>query len=128
MKPNGRDYETDPVLRRLVSLDHATLILARSLQARDPHTEGVLIFAEDDDDNQGRILDVRASQAEASDTEAVPALCTDSGPPQTEEQQELTATAFRGNVENIVKPPYQEDDEVDRTIKWVMMVSLLHCF
>jgi len=44
MKPNGRDYETDTVLKRLVGLDHATLTLARCLQARGPHTEGVQIL------------------------------------------------------------------------------------
>ena len=43
MKPNGRDYKTDPVLKRLVDLDHATLILARCLQAQGPHTEGFQI-------------------------------------------------------------------------------------
>jgi hypothetical protein len=33
MKPNGRDYTTDPVLKRLADSDHDTLILARRLQA-----------------------------------------------------------------------------------------------
>jgi len=86
MKPNGRDYETDPVLKRLVNLDHATLILARCLQAQGPHTEGVQILdvhAEDVGDSQGRISDVSASQAEAYDTEAVR---TGSRLPPTEEQ------------------------------------------
>ena len=40
MKPNGRDHKMDPVLKRLVDLDHATLILARCLQAQGPYTEG----------------------------------------------------------------------------------------
>jgi len=36
MKPNGQDYETDPVFKQLVDLDHATLILARSLPSAGP--------------------------------------------------------------------------------------------
>jgi hypothetical protein len=99
MKPNGRDYETDPVLKRLVNLDHATLILARSLQARGPHTEGGQILDvhdEDDGDNWGPISDVSASQTEADDTEAVPARYTDPGPPSTKEQLESTATPAFG--------------------------------
>ena len=115
MKPDGRDYKTDPVLKRLVDLDHAALI---------PHTEGlqtVDIHVEDGADNQEPIPDVSASQAEADDTEAVLALLTDSGPLPTEEPQESMATpAVGGNVENIVptKPRYQEDDdEADLTIK-----------
>ena len=39
MKPNGRDYKTDPVLKRLADSDHTTLILARSVEARGSHTE-----------------------------------------------------------------------------------------
>ena len=61
------------MLKRLVDLDHGTLILA-CLQARGPHIEGlqnVDIHAEDDGDKQGPILDVSASQAEVDDTEAV---------------------------------------------------------
>jgi hypothetical protein len=50
MKLNGRDYTTDPVLKRLVNSDHATLILARRLQARGPHTEGFQILDVHDDD------------------------------------------------------------------------------
>jgi len=54
MKPNGQDYETDPVFKQLVDLDHAALILARSLQARGPHTEGVQILdVLDEDDAEG---------------------------------------------------------------------------
>ena len=82
MKPNGRDYKSDPVLKRLVHLDHATLTLAHCLQARGPHTEGFHILGEHDEDgsdNWGPISDVIAPQAEADDTEAVPALGTDSG-------------------------------------------------
>ena len=120
MKPNGRDYKTDPVLKRLVYLDHATLILARCLQGRGPHTEGfqnVNVHGVDDGDNRGPILDVSASQAELVDTEAVPALRGISPPP-TEEQKESTATPTLGrNVENVVlrEPQCEQDDEV--TIK-----------
>jgi len=60
MKPNGRDYETDPVLKRLVGLDYANLTLARCLQARDPHTEGVQVLEvhdEDDGDNYKKVTD-----------------------------------------------------------------------
>ena len=116
MKRNGRDYKTDPVLKRLVYLDHATLILARCLQ-RGPHTEGfqnVDVHDEDDGDNRGPILDVGASQAEPDDTEVVPALWTVSRPP-TEKQQESTASPTLGrNMEN-VEPLYDEDDQM--TIK-----------
>ena len=117
MKPNSRDYKTDSVLKRLVDLDHATLILARCLQARGPHTEGFQILDvndEDGDDNRGPITGMDASQAGADDIEAVPALCTDSGPLATEEQQESKATpAFGGGVENaaLIDPQFQEDDE-----------------
>ena len=53
MKPHGRDYEAGPVLKRLVDLYHATLILARCLQARGPHTEGSqIIDVHGEDDNQ----------------------------------------------------------------------------
>ena len=124
MKANGRDYKTDPVLKRLVYLDHATLILARCLQARGPHTEGfqnVDVHDEDDGDNRGPILDVSVPPAEADDTEAVPALQSDSGPLPMQGQRESTATpTFGGNVENmaLVEPQVQEvDDEVDLTIK-----------
>ena len=124
MKPNGRDYKTDPVLKRLIDLDRATLILASCLQAQGPHTEGfqnVDVHGEDDGDNQGPILDVSVSQAEADDTEAAPALWTDSGPLPKEEPQKSTATpAFGEHVENValIEPRSQEDDdEVDQTIK-----------
>ena len=40
MKPDGCDCVTDLVLKRLADSDHDTLILARRLQARGPHTEG----------------------------------------------------------------------------------------
>ena len=39
MKPNGRDYQTDPVLKRLAGSDHTTLILARRVEVGDSHTE-----------------------------------------------------------------------------------------
>jgi len=125
MKPNGRDYKTDSVLKRLVDLDHATLILARCIQGRGPHTEGLQnldVNDEDDGDNQGPITNMSASQqAEAVDIEAVPALCTDSGPPPTEERQESKATpAFGGGMENaaLIDPQFQEDDEeMDLAIK-----------
>ena len=119
MKPNGRDYKTDPVLKRLVDLDHATLILhTEGFQTVDVHVEG-------DGDNQGRTPDVSASQAEADDTETVAVLWTDSGPQPTEKPQESTASpAFGRNVENVtlIGPRSQEDededeDEVNPTIK-----------
>jgi hypothetical protein len=125
MKPSGRDYKTDPVLKRLVDLDHATLTLARCVQVQGPHTEGSQILDvhdEDDGDDRGPISGVSASQAEPDETEAVPNLCTDSGPPPAEGQQESTAAtpAFGGNMENValIEPRSQEDDdEVDLTIK-----------
>jgi len=122
MKPNSQDYETDPVFKQLVDLDHANLILARSLQARGPHTEGFQIpdvRDEDGGDTRGPISGTRASQAEPDDTETVPALRTDSGPLPTEGQQDLTATpAFGGGMENatLIDPQLQdgeEDDEKD---------------
>ena len=120
MKPDGRDYKTDPVLKRLVDLDHGALVLAR---CQGPHTEGsqiVDVHVEYDGGNQEPIPDVSASQAGADDTETVLALWADSAPLPTEEPQESTATpALRGHVENVVlrKPRYQEDDEMPRTIK-----------
>ena len=128
MEPSGRDHKTDAVLKRLVDLDHAALILACYLQARGPHTVGfqnVDVHDEDDGDNRGPILDVGASQAEADDTETVPALSTDSGPLSTAGRQELTATpAFGGDMENValIEPQVQDDDdEVHLTIKYVIL-------
>ena len=85
MKPNGRDYTTAPVLKRLADSDHAALILARRLHARSPHTEDFQILdihggCEDNGSNHGHISDVSASQAERDDTETGPA---GSAPPQT---------------------------------------------
>ena len=125
MKPNGRDYKTDPVLKRLVDLDHATLTFACRLQVRGPHTEGfqnVDVRDEDDGDNQGRTPDVGASQAEADDTGAVPARWADSGLQPTEEPREPTTTpALGGNVENVAliepRPQEVEDDDEYSTIK-----------
>ena len=127
MKPNGRGHETDPVFKRLVDLDHATLVLARCIEGRGPHTEGFQILdvnVEDDGANRGRITGMSASQPEADDADAVPALCTDSGPLPTEGQQESKATPdFGGAVENAphIDPQFQgvdegvdeEDDEED---------------
>ena len=120
MKPNGRDYTTDPVFRRLANSDHTALILAHSLQARSPHTEGCQIPDVHDDNgddggNQGHISDVSTSQAERNDTETAPALTTGSAPPPTEVS---TATpASGGNVENVVllEPQSQEAVEVTQT-------------
>jgi hypothetical protein len=133
MKPNGRDYKTDPVLKRLADSDHATLIFARRLQALqipDVHDA--------DDGTQGPISDVIASQAAPNDTAAVPVFSTGSASPPTEGQQESTATPAIGrNVENAVlrRSRYrgdlddddqdgddqdgddQDDDEVYLTIK-----------
>ena len=117
MKPNGRDYTTDPVFRRLSNSDHTTLILAHSFQARGPHTEGFDVHDDNEDDgsNQGHISGVSASQAERNDTETVPALATGSAPPPTEVS---TATpASGGNVGNVVliDPQSQEAAEVTQT-------------
>ena len=119
MKPNGRDYQTDPVLKRLAGSDHATLILARRVQARGSHTgdfQDLEVHGEDDGRNQRPISDAGVSQTEPHDTDAVPALRADSAPPPTEEQQESTVTpAFGRNVGNVAlrKPRSLEDDEVD---------------
>ena len=119
MKPSSRDYKTGPVLKRLVYLDHVTLILARCLQARGHHTEGfqnVDVHDGDDGDNRGPILDVSTSQAEPDDTADMPVLWTDSAPPPREGRQESKAApAFGGNVENVNlrKPRYQEGDDED---------------
>ena len=61
MKPNGRDYQTDPVLNRLADWDHTTLILARRVEARRPHIEGfqdLEVHGEGDGSNQRPISDV----------------------------------------------------------------------
>ena len=105
------------MLKRLVDLDHATLILAYCLQARGPHIEGlqnVDVDNEDDGDDRGPILDVAVSQAEEDDTEAVAAPQTDSGPLPTEEPQESPATpTLRRDVETmaLMGPRSQEDEE-----------------
>ena len=74
MKPNGRNYTTDPVLKRLADSDHAALILARRLHARNLHDEDFHVHdgCEDNDSNRGDISDVNASQAERDDTETGP--------------------------------------------------------
>ena len=69
MKPSGRDYTTDPVLKRLADSDHAALILACRLHARSPHAEDFRILdvqggCEDNGNNQGHISDVSVSQVE----------------------------------------------------------------
>ena len=95
MKPNGRDYKTDPVLKRLTDLDHATLILARRVQARGSHIEDIQdldVHDEGDGVDQGSVSDMVVSQAEPDDTDAVPAFSTNSEPPPMEEQREPTAT------------------------------------
>ena len=123
MKPNGRDHNTDPVLKRLVYSDHATLILARHLQAQGPDTEGFQILDVHDDDkddegNRGHISDVSVSHAEPDDIETAPAVSTDPAPPPTEEQQVVTAPpASGGNVENVVltESQSQEGAEVTQT-------------
>ena len=56
MEPNGRDYATDPVLKRLADSDHAVLILARRSQARGPHTEYFRILGAHDEDDVPRLL------------------------------------------------------------------------
>ena len=94
MKPNGRDYKTDTVLKRLADLDHATLILARRVQTRGSHIEGCQdldVHGEGDGIDQGPISDMVVSQAEPDDTDAVPVFSTGSEPPPTEGQQEPTA-------------------------------------
>jgi len=111
------------VLRRLANSDHATLVLARRLQARGPHTEGFQILdvhnaGEDGGSNQGHISDVGASQAGPDDTETVPVLHTDSAPPPLEGQQIFAATPTHGVIlENVVLigPQSQEAAEVPQT-------------
>ena len=96
MKPNGRDYKTDSVLKRLSDSDHATLILARRVQARGSHIEGFQDLDVHDGIDRGPISNRVVPQAEPDDTDAVPALSTDSVPPRTEEQQEqITTPDFR---------------------------------
>jgi len=121
MKPSDRDCITDLVLKRLADSDHDTLILARRLQARGPHTEtfhthNVHGLCEDNDSNQGHISDTSASQAEPDDTET--ASRNDSTPPPTEEQQASTATPASGrSVEDVflIEPQSQEAAEVIQT-------------
>ena len=131
MKPSGRDHKTDAVLKRLVDLDHATLILACCLQAQGPHIEGLQnadVDVEDDGDNRGPVLDVTVSQAEVDDTEAVAALQSDSGPLPTEEPQESQATpTFGRDMENVtlMEPRSLAVEEVVvRTIKYVILQHL----
>ena len=120
MKPNGRDYATDSVLRRLSNADHTSLILAHSFQARGPHTEAFQIpdvhdDNDDDGSNQGHISDVSTSRAARNDTDTVPALTTGSALPRAEVS---TATpASGGNVGNVVlvDPQSQEATEVTQT-------------
>ena len=111
------------MLKRLANSDHATLLLARRLQARGPLTEGfqILDVHDDDDDdgsNQGHISDVSASQAEPDDTETVSVLHTDSAPPPSKGQQVPTATPASGaNLEDVVliEPQSQETAEGTQT-------------
>ena len=121
MKPNGRDYQTDPVVRRLAELDHATLILARRVQAQGSHIEGFQdldVHGEGDGIDQGPISDVVVSQAGPDDTDAVPTFSTDSEPPPTEEPQEPIATpAFRKKDIALREPRSLKGDEVDGPIK-----------
>ena len=121
MKPNGRDYKTDPILKRLADLDHATLILARRVQARGSHIEGFQDFdvhGEGDGIDQGPISDMVVSQAEPDDTDAVPAFSTDSKPPPTKVQQGPIATpAFRKENIALRELGSPKGDEVDGPIK-----------
>ena len=95
---------------------------------RGPHTEGphnVDVHDKDDGNNRGLISVLGASPAETDDTEAVPALGTDSGLPPTEENQASPATpAFGGNAENVAlmeRRSQEDDDDGDLTIKWVII-------
>ena len=107
------------MLKRLSESDHATLILARRVEARGPHIEGfqdLEVHGEGDGSNQGPISDVGVSQAEPGDTDAVPALSTDPAPPPTEEQQESADTPACGKyMENVTLRELRslEDDEMD---------------
>jgi hypothetical protein len=119
MKLNGLDHTTDPVLKRLADSDHDTLILARRLQARGPHTEGSQVYNvhddfEDNGSNQGPVSNVSACQAEPGDTESVPAFGTDSAPPPTEEQQASIATLVSERIV-LIEPQSQEAAEVIQT-------------
>jgi hypothetical protein len=122
MKPNGRDYTTNPVLKRLAKSDHTTLILACRLQARSPNTKGFQIIDVYDDDrddgcNQGHISDVGVSRTESDDTGTVPTVGSGTAPP-TEEQQVSTDPASEGNVENLVlvEPQLQGTNEVPQAM------------
>jgi hypothetical protein len=118
MKPNGRDYTTDPVLKRLAKSDHTTLILGRRLQARGPYTKGfqiIDIYNDDRDDsrNRGHISDVSVSRTEADDTGTVPAIGSGTVPPM-EERQVSTAPTSEGNAESLVlvEPQLQGTNEM----------------
>ena len=122
MKPNGRDHKTDPVLKRLADSDHATLILARRVQARGSHIEGFPDLdehGEGDGIDQGPISDMVVSQVQPDDTDTVPAFSTGSEPPPTEEQQEPIATAFRKEDIALGELRSLKGDEVDGTIKYI---------
>ena len=125
MKPNGRDYKTDPVLKRIADSDHATLILACHVQTRGSHIEGFQnldVHGEVDGIDQGPISDMVMSQAEPDDTDAVPAFSTDSEPAPTEEKQEPIAN-HASRKENIALRELRSlkgdevDDKVDGPIK-----------
>ena len=121
MKPNGRDYKTDPVLKRLADSDHATLILACHVQTRGSHIEGfqnVDVHGDVDGIDEGPISDVVMSQAEPNNTDVVPTVSADSEPPPTEEQQESIATpAFRKEKIALRELRSLNGDEVDGPIK-----------
>ena len=122
MKPNGRDYKTDPVLKRLVDLDHGTLILARRIQARDSHIEGfqdLEVHGKGNNIDQGPISDMVMSQAEPVDTDDVPAFSTDSEPPPTKVQQEPIATP--GFEKENIALRSLKGDKVDGPIKYVIL-------
>ena len=116
------------MFRQLANTDHARLILARCLQARDPHTEGFQIpdtqdVGGDDNTHQGHISDVRVSQAGPDDTETVPAGGSSSSP-QPELHPTLSSNMYRVSPFDIPKlrdslplRPDGQPDFVQRVIK-----------
>ena len=121
MKPSGRDYTTDPVLKRLDDSNHAALILACRLHARSPHAEDFQILdvhggCEDNGNNQGHISDMRVSQAERDDTETRSTLTTGSALSRTKEKQAPTATpASRRNVKSVFYIDHQSQRAAEVT-------------
>jgi len=125
MKPNGRDCISDHVLKQLADSDHDTLILARRLRARGPHTEGfqthdVHGHCEDNGSNQGHISDMRAFQPEPDDKETVPSRTDSAPPPPVSPRAVLTATGTQQRQprrQDSIPPPRWRDSQPPATFK-----------